>query len=208
MKVLLLGATGGVGSHLLRSTVAAGHDVRVLVRDATALEISDGVDVVLGDATTASHMAEAVDGRDVVLNAVGSRNFRVPVELEVGRVLLPAMTEAGVGRLIVCSAFGVGDSERDAGPMQKMFFHSVLGRVYAAKEVADAEVRASDLDWTLVYPTRLIDGPATGDLVVAERLPAGASTKVARADVARFMLAQLGDGTWSRRTAVVTGAQG
>ena len=208
MKVLLLGATGGVGSHLLRASVAAGHDVRVLVRDATALETSDEVDVVVGDATTPSHMAEAVAGRDVVLNAVGSRNFRMPVELEVGRVLLPALAEAGVGRLIVCSAFGVGDSERDAGAMQKMFFHSVLGRVYAAKEVADAEVRASDLDWTLVYPTRLTDGPATGDLVVAERLPAGASTKVARADVARFMMAQLGDDTWSRRTAVVTGAQG
>ncbi|KQR66192.1 NAD(P)-dependent oxidoreductase [Frigoribacterium sp. Leaf172] len=208
MKVLLLGATGGVGSHLLRASVAAGHDVRVLVRDATALETSDEVDVVVGDATTPSHMAEAVAGRDVVLNAVGSRNFRMPVELEVGRVLLPALAEAGVGRLIVCSAFGVGDSQRDAGAMQKMFFHSVLGRVYAAKEVADAEVRASDLDWTLVYPTRLTDGPATGDLVVAERLPAGASTKVARADVARFMMAQLGDDTWSRRTAVVTGSQG
>ena len=206
MKVLLLGATGGVGSHLLRAALAAGHEVRVLVRDATALDVTEGVDIVIGDATTVSHVAEAVRGQEAVLNAIGSRNLRSPIEVDVGRVLLPAMTAAGVGRLIVCSAFGVGDSERDAGVLQRMFFHTVLGRVYAAKEIADAEVRGSDLDWTLVYPTRLTDDAATGQLAVGERLPEGAGVHVARADVARFMLAQLGADTWSRQTVVVTGA--
>ena len=206
MKILLLGATGGVGSHVLRLALAAGHDVTVLVRDPAALDVDDGVRVVVGDATSADDVATAVVGQDAVLNAVGSRQMRHPVEVEVGRALLPAMGTAGVRRLVVCSAFGVGDSERDAGALQKMFFHTVLGKVYEAKEVADAEVRASDLDWTLVYPTRLLDGPATGELVASERLASGASTSVTRADVARFMLAQLADDSWSRRTAVLTGA--
>ena len=90
MKILLLGATGGVGSHLLRTTLAAGHDVRVLVRDATALDTSDGVDVVVGDATTASHMAEAVDGRKRWKGTLaGTEGHEVLIEVDEGTVGLP-----------------------------------------------------------------------------------------------------------------------
>lgn len=206
MKVLVLGATGGTGSHVLRVALSAGHEVTVLVRDASTLDVTDGVRVLTGDATSAEDVRAAVAGQDAVLNAIGSRNMRHPVEVEVGRALLPAMRDAAVDRLVVCSAFGVGDSQADANTLQKMFFHTVLGKVYAAKEVADAEVRESGLDWTLVYPTRLTDDPATGSLATGERLPRGAGIHVTRADVARFMLAQLTDATWSRKTVVVTGA--
>jgi putative NADH-flavin reductase len=208
MKVLVLGATGGTGSHVLRVALSAGHEVTVLVRDASTLDVTDGVRVLTGDATSAEDVRAAVAGQDAVLNAIGSRNIRHPVEVEVGRALLPAMRDAAVDRLVVCSAFGVGDSQADANTLQRMFFHTVLGKVYAAKEVADAEVRTSGLDWTLVYPTRLTDDPATGSLVMGERLPQGAGIHVTRADVARFMLAQLTDSTWSRKTVVVTGAAG
>jgi putative NADH-flavin reductase len=208
MKVLVLGATGGTGSHVLRVALSAGHEVTVLVRDASTLDVTDGVRVLTGDATSAEDVRAAVAGHDAVLNAIGSRSMRHPVEVEVGRALLPAMRDAAVDRLVVCSAFGVGDSQADANTLQKMFFHTVLGKVYAAKEVADAEVRESGLDWTLVYPTRLTDDPATGALATGERLPPGAGIHVTRADVARFMLAQLTDATWSRKTVVVTGAAG
>jgi putative NADH-flavin reductase len=208
MKVLVLGATGGTGSHVLRVALSAGHEVTVLVRDASTLDVTDGVRVLTGDATSAEDVRAAVAGQDAVLDAIGSRNIRHPVEVEVGRALLPAMRDAAVDRLVVCSAFGVGDSQADANTLQRMFFHTVLGKVYAAKEVADAEVRTSGLDWTLVYPTRLTDDPATGSLATGERLPQGAGIHVTRADVARFMLAQLTDSTWSRKTVVVTGAAG
>jgi putative NADH-flavin reductase len=208
MKVLVLGATGGTGSHVLRVALSAGHEVTVLVRDASTLDVTDGVRVLTGDATSAEDVRAAVAGQDAVLNAIGSRNIRHPVEVEVGRALLPAMRDAAVDRLVVCSAFGVGDTQADANTLQRMFFHTVLGKVYAAKEVADAEVRESGLDWTLVYPTRLTDDPATGALATGERLPQGAGIHVTRADVARFMLAQLTDSTWSRKTVVVTGAAG
>ncbi|MBD8141711.1 NAD(P)H-binding protein [Frigoribacterium sp. CFBP 13605] len=206
MKVLVLGATGGTGSHVLRVALSAGHDVTVLVRDASSLDVTEGVRVLTGDATSAEDVRAAVAGQDAVLNAIGSRNMRHPVEVEVGRALLPAMHDAGVDRLVVGSAFGVGESQADANTFQKMFFHTVLGKVYAAKDVADAEVRESGLDWTLVYPTRLTDDPATGSLATGERLPQGAGSHVTRADVARFMLAQLTDATWSRKIVVVTGA--
>jgi putative NADH-flavin reductase len=208
MRILVLGATGGTGSHVLRVALSAGHEVTVLVRDASTLDVTDGVRVLTGDATSAEDVRAAVASQDAVLNAIGSRNVRHPVEVEVGRALLPAMRDAAVDRLVVCSAFGVGDSQADANTLQRMFFHTVLGKVYAAKEVADAEVRTSGLDWTLVYPTRLTDDPATGSLATGERLPQGAGIHVTRADVARFMLAQLTDSTWSRKTVVVTGAAG
>lgn len=206
MKVLVLGATGGVGAHVLRVALSAGHEVTVLVRDPSALDVTDGVRVLTGDATSTADVELAVAGQDAVLTAIGSRQVRHPVEADVTAVLVPALEGAGVDRLVVCSAFGVGDSENEAGTLQKMFFHTVLGRVYAAKEVADAAVRASGLDWTLVYPTRLTDDPATGELAIGEHLPDGATMQVTRADVARFMLDQLGRDTWSRKTVIVTGA--
>ena len=102
MKVLVLGATGGTGSHVLRVALSAGHDVTVLVRDASSLDVTEGVRVLTGDATSAEDVRAAVAGQDAVLNAIGSRNMRHPVEVEVGRALLPAMHDAGVDRLVVC----------------------------------------------------------------------------------------------------------
>jgi len=79
--------------------------------------------------------------------------------------------------------------------------------IYADKAVGESILTSSDLDWTLAYPVRLTNKPATGkarviDLADLTRLP-GMPT-IPRADVAAFLLRAAVDDTWSRRTAVLT----
>jgi uncharacterized protein YbjT (DUF2867 family) len=203
MRVLVLGATGGTGRFVVSSALAAGHEVTALVRDPAALGDVDGVRILVGDATSEPDVRTAVEGQEAIVNALGSRNLRHPVEALSTAVLVPAAVAAGVRRLVVCSAFGVGDTAEDAGALPRLFFRTVLGAVYDAKEIADAAVRDSPLDWTLVYPTRLVDTPATGRLLTVESF--SGTGRVSRADVARFLVDQLESAEWSRKTVIVSG---
>jgi uncharacterized protein YbjT (DUF2867 family) len=203
MRVLVLGATGGTGRHVLDRAIAAGHEVTALVRDPTKLGTIEGVRTLAGDATSPVDIRAAVDGQEAILDALGSRNVRKPVEARATRVLLPASVAAGIERLVVCSAFGVGETRDGANLFQRAFFGSFLGRIYAAKEEADAAVRESALDWTLVYPTRLTNAPATGRILAVESF--SGVGRVSRDDVARFMVEQLTSATWSRKTVIVSG---
>ncbi|BDZ49189.1 NADH-flavin reductase [Frondihabitans sucicola] len=203
MRVLVLGATGGTGRHVLEQAISAGHEVTALVRDPTKLGTIEGIRSLTGDATNTVDVRAALDGQQAVLNALGSRSLTHPVEAASTAILVPEAEKVGIERLIVCSAFGVGETRDGANASQRAFFSTMLGRVYSAKEVADAAVRASNLDWTLVYPTRLTNTPPTGRILAVESF-AGVG-RVSRADVARFMVEQLDSAAWSRQTVIVSG---
>jgi uncharacterized protein YbjT (DUF2867 family) len=203
MKVLILGATGKTGRLVLERAVDAGHEVTVLVRNRAGLPVIDGVEELQGDATSAADITRAVAGQQGILNVLGSRKPRKPVEAVSTALLVPAAIEAGATRLIVCSAYGVGETYGQAPWPARIIFRTLLGRVYAAKEAADATVKGSSLDWTLVYPTRLTGDSPRGEFQQVERLiPKGLPT-ISRADVAQFMVEQLVDPTWSRRTVIL-----
>jgi len=203
MRVLVLGATGGTGKYVLADAVAAGHEVTALVRDPTRLGTIQGVRSLTGDATNPRDLRAAAEGQDAVLNALGSRSLRHPVEQMATTALLAVLEGSPTSRLIVCSAFGVGKTREGANAFQRLFFRTVLGRVYAAKEVADASVRDSDLDWTLVYPTRLTNDPPKDRMLAVEKF--SGTGRVSRADVAAFMVDQLESDRWSRKTVIVSG---
>jgi len=203
MRVLVLGATGGTGRHVLEQAIASGHEVTALVRDPTTLGTIEGVRTLTGDATNPVDVRAGLDGQEGVLNALGSRSLRRPVEADSTAILVGEAERVGIQRFVVCSAFGVGDTRDGANLLQRAFFSSMLRRVYAAKEVADAAVRDSTLDWTLVYPTRLTNTPPTGRILAVESF--SGVGRVSRADVARFLVEQLESSVWSRKTVIVSG---
>lgn len=206
MKLLILGASGPTGRHLLDQALDAGHDVTALVRNANRLTIEhQRLAAVIGDATDLEILKTAVRGKDAVLSALGAGNsLNSDIASRAVAALIPAMRSQAVGRLIFLSAFGVGESFRHASLMQKLFYKTLLRRIFADKAKADAMLRGSGLRWTLVYPTLLTNGPRTGRYRVGERLALSGITKISRADVAEFMLAQLGTDEWIHRTAVIT----
>src|SRR5918993_882999 len=194
MKILILGATGRTGLELVKQGIEQGHEVTALVRDATKMNQRDEhLTVTEGNVLNKDQLLRAVEGKDAVLSALGSGKSLKSHGLITTAVnlLLPAMENANVQRLIFLSAFGVGETFLQANMLQRIFFKLFLKNIYADKAKAEVQIRASKLDWTLVYPVILTDTPRSGQYIVGEKLKMKGLPKVSRADVAAFMLSQL-----------------
>jgi uncharacterized protein YbjT (DUF2867 family) len=113
------------------------------------------------------------------------------------------MQMAGVPRFICESAFGVTGSRVD-GPYAKIIRIVLRSRI-RDKELQERRIFASSVDWVIVRPTILTNGPATGRYRAGADLRVGLFPRVSRADVADFMLRQLDDPTLHRQTVGITG---
>jgi putative NADH-flavin reductase len=206
VKVLIIGATGATGQIVMREALAQGHEVTALARDPSAVVPEDHRPRVLqGNALDMASVEAAVAGQDAVLSALGTRSTR-PTTLfsESTHNVISAMNKHGVRRLICISGIGVGDSKGHVGFLYDRIIRPfVVKNVYEDKERQEEAIKQSDLDWVIVRPARLTDEPAKGEY----RVYLGGSytaTKISRADVAAFMLAQLTDDTYVRKTPVIS----
>jgi putative NADH-flavin reductase len=160
--------------------------------------------VVVGDARDGQAVAEAIPGQDAVLSALGGGLGDESLLPESMRHILAAMKQNGVRRLIVLGASGVwpGAARRLSGAAQlflRFIQATVLKKPFASQRAMQSLIQASDLDWTVVQPPRLLNAPGRGQYRVdGEALPAGGTT-IARADVASFMLAQLTTTEWVKK---------
>ncbi|EKX60571.1 NAD(P)-dependent oxidoreductase [Streptomyces ipomoeae] len=207
MNLLILGATGPTGRHVVDLALQSGDTVTVLARRPEALEdLAGQVTVVAGDATSHHDVAKAMIGQDVVISALGrSTSIRADdLFTRAAAAVIGAAKEVGVSRLVWLSSFGVGDTYRSASAAQKVMYSTFLRNVYANKELSEKAIRSSGLDWTLVYPTMLTKGPAKGTYLVGERLPMKGNPSISRADVADFMYKAAHSPEWIHRDAVIT----
>lgn len=205
MKLTVFGATGGVGTQVVKQALAAGHHVTAIVRDPArlAVEKSDRLEVAVVKLSDIGALTEAVSGRDVVISALGARDRNpTTVVTDGAHAAIAAMRAAGNRRLLLVSASGAfvdGD-----GFFTRNFVKPVLGKVlkHAFTDMVAAEriVKASDLDWTIVRPPRLLDGPHTG--VIASRTDGNVrgSFTINRADVADYLLRAASDDSLIRET--------
>lgn len=174
MKLLVLGSTGPTGRHFLDIALRSGDAVTAFARNPTALaDYGDRIAVAAGDATSEADLAAAAAGQDAIVAALG-RATSVRADglfTRAAAAAIGAAKAAGVTRLVWLSSFGVGESLRQASATQRVIYRTMLRDIYADKDLADRESRASGLDWTIVYPTRLTHGPAAGRFQVDDRLP-------------------------------------
>lgn len=205
MKLLVFGASGPTGTQLVSQALEQGHEVTALVRNSASVATQE-IRIIVGDAQDPAAVAEAVRGQDAVLSALGRRKTFSSANLMVNsmRAIVPAMERHRVRRLILMSSFGVGDSVREAPLLPRLFFRTLLRDIFADKQAAEAIVRRSALEWTIVYPVLLTDGPRTGNYRVGERLELSGFPKISRADVAEFMLKELYDAEYLKRIAVLS----
>jgi putative NADH-flavin reductase len=208
MKVLLLGATGRTGHELLAQAVDRGHELTALARDPAKLA-ADGerVRIVEGSATDPTAMEEAMRGQTAVICALGPRSPTALVRCDLMRetvaALIPAMASSGCNRVVLLSALGVGHSAPHAPLVQRLAFRTLLRQVGKDKAAAEDRLRRSELDWTVVYPPTLTNGPRTGSYRHGKSLELDGVPKISRADVADFMVSQLTDASYSRAPAVL-----
>jgi putative NADH-flavin reductase len=208
LKILVFGATGATGKQVVTQAFSQGHTVTAFVRDPEALPMKDPrLRLVVGDTTRDRQaIAEAVRDQDFVVSALGRRKTLKSDDLmsQSMRLIVSAMENAGVHRLILMSAFGVGGSYLDSPLIPRIMYRFLLSDIFADKKAAEDRVRLSRLDWTIVYPVLLTNGPLTGNYRVGQRLELKGIPKISRADVAHFMLAEAQARGFMRKVAAIS----
>lgn len=210
MNVIIFGATGTLGRHLVEQALSQGHEVTAFARHPETLGLEhERLRYQAGDVLDAAAVDRAVAGavgsHDAVLIALGAGR-KGGVRAAGTRNVIDAMKHHGVKRLICLSTLGAGDSRNLLNFFWKrIMFGLLLRAAYADHEAQERLVRQSGLDWTLVRPGAFTDGDATGQYRHGAPLPADNLTlKIARADVAGFMLRQLTDTAYLHRAPGVT----
>jgi putative NADH-flavin reductase len=208
MKLVVFGANGGTGQEIIGQALEQGHEVTAFVRDPAKLAIKDNkLHIIKGDVlNNQSAIASAVAERDAIICALGVGNSLKSAGLIAGSLaaIVPAAEKHDLRRLILISAFGVGDSSRNAPLVPRLMYRLLLSDIYRDKKAGEDIVKASGLDWTIIHPVMLTTGPRTGTYRSGERLGLAGIPKVSRADVAHFALAQLTDKTFLRKTAAIS----
>ena len=202
MNLLIVGATGGTGQQLVTQALERGHQVTALVRTEPSAAPRPGLVTVLGNVLDASSLDRAVHGQDAVLSALGHKQFFRPTRIlsEGTRNLIGVMRRHGVRRLVCETALGISDAWWQMGLYYTLFVRPVIVPLYFwDKTRQEAVIRASDLDWTIVRPGALTNGPKRGHYRHGPRVGHWFWTvRISRADVAAFMLDQLTDGRYVR----------
>jgi putative NADH-flavin reductase len=206
MRLAIFGSTGGTGLELTGQALEQGHSVRVLVRNPNRMPlVNPNMRVVLGNVLDHESVNKTVLGADAVLSCLGQRNLlRNTRVCSVGtRLIVNVMKAQGVRRLVVESAFGAGESLALATLLERSVFATLLWAPYQDKNLLEPVVKESGLEWTLLRPTLLTNGPRTGRYVVTTGRPAVG--RVARADVATAMLRAVTERLWIGESPTVTG---
>ena len=191
MKLVVLGATGGTGMELVRESLKRGHSVTAFVRNAARLhEFRGRIRIEEGDPLDRGALAKVLENHDAVLSGFGPR---VPIAKsdthlleQFAAVLTGAMQDASVRRLVIIStAFLFKDSiVPPTYLLGKLLFPSVVTDSAALEKT----VQESAVEWTIVRPPQLTDGPMTGSY--RERighLPR-LGFKISRGDVAHYFV--------------------
>ena len=206
-RLLVLGATGGTGQQVVSQALEGGHDVTVLVRNPQRLStIHDRLQVLTGNVVDERALTDAMRAQNVVISTMGVGKSLKSSGLIARSMpaIVTAMKRHGIRRLIFTSAYGVGATRRDVPLLPRMLIRLLLRDLYADKEAGEDYLHRSDLDWTLIYPVTLTNGPITGRYRVGERLELHGLPTVSRADVAHFLVTQIGDSAYSRKGVLIS----
>jgi putative NADH-flavin reductase len=196
MKLLIFGATGATGQHLVEQALNLGHVVTAFARTPSKLAIRHAhLSIVEGDVLEKASVENVMPGHDAVLSVLGDGAKRSTLRRDGTFQIMKAMRKAGISRLISTSTLGVRDSRQVLSPMYKYFLVPfILKHAFADHEHQEECIEESKLNWTIVRPAALTNGPFTGSY--RHGFPATEKKlklKISRADVADFILQQLND---------------
>ena len=207
-KILVIGGRSGIGLQTVELGRQAGRSMFAFSRN-TIQGVNNGVQYLRGDVTDSGDVRAAVRGMDAVVLSLG-----VPLDLRMltgpisvfsagTRLVIDAMQNEGVERLVVVTGFGAGDSLAAIHPLQRIGFNWVFGRAYADKNLQEQHVQSSALQWTIVRPGILTNGRCNEAHQVLVAPSVWRNGIVSRASVAHFILQTIQQGTHVHQAPVV-----
>lgn len=208
MKLVVFGASRGVGLEVVKQALEANLAVTAFVRSPETFTLSHtNLTVFKGDSMHAATVEQAILGQEAVVSALGPTRPPVPHMMETSaKNIVAGMMKHGVRRLV--STTGAGVRQPEDRPKFIDHFIGFLLNLLAKDVVMDSAenvrvIQASDLDWTVVRYPRLIDGEHTGRYRVGF-VNKDSGTQLSRADGADFLLKELSDRTWLRKLPLVS----
>lgn len=202
MNVIIFGSTGGIGSQAVEQALEAGHTVTAVARTPEKLGIQHpNLTVIRGDVLDASAfqpggpLRAAMSGQQAVISAIGTdSNAPTTLYSDGLRHITSAMQAEGVRRILCISATGLEPGPWLQRVLARPILWRVMGNMYADLVRMEDFLKTTALDWTIVRPPRLTDGPRTGryQVRINEQFRTGAWL-IARADAADFMVTRLAD---------------
>jgi putative NADH-flavin reductase len=208
VKIVVFGASGGVGLQVVRQALAAGHCVTAFVRSPEKFEFKHpDLTVLKGDAMDAVAVEHAIAGQEAVISALGPTRPPVPHMMETSaKNIVAGMKKHGVRRLV--STTGAGVRQPEDQPKLIDYLIAFLLNLLAKEVVLDSAenvkvIQASDLDWTVVRYPRLTDGEHTRAYQVGF-VSKESGTQLSRADGADFVLKELTEKRWVKQSPLVS----
>lgn len=193
MKIIVFGATGGVGQEVVKQGVEKGFEVTAFVRTPAKLEVShEKLTVIKGDAFNEAEVAAAIAGHDAVVSCLGSsQGMKKSTELqEMVKNIVAGMLEHDVKRIVYTASAGIHNEL--TGVSGKLMMGVLRNALTDHRAAVDA-IKSHGLNYTIVRPMGLTNGPFSGQYrEVSEGVPQK-SMSIPRADVAHFIVKALTD---------------
>lgn len=200
MRVLVVGASHGLGKETTKAALAEGHRVTAFARHPERVGVShERLRLLRGDVTSVSDVKKAMRNQQAAIITLGlpvkqAMGFGHSLVLSGGTAnVIEAMERAKGKRLILETAIGAGESKHQLGWLYRFSLRVGLRHLFKEKDIQEALVKDSPLDWTIIRPSTLTNGPATGQYLVNPPMSYGMFTHISRKDVAGFMVKCLDD---------------
>ncbi len=210
-RLLIIGASGGIGFQAVKLALDDGHEVCALSRSASKIALQHPqLEKIDGDATDPEALRPALTGVSAVIHAIGmapglKRTFcDVTLFSASTAALVQEMQRAQVARLVAVTGFGAGDSKSAQSWPERLVHRAALGKAYEDKDRQEDLIRSSGLDWLIVRPTILTNGAGRGQYQVLLRPKDWRNGLISRRDVAAFLLQEAIAPSLHRETPTLT----
>ncbi len=208
MRLLIIGASRGIGLELVKQALAEGHQVTALARHIERITLEhSNLSAIQGDILNLDSVAKVVEGQDAVCITIGMNPTLKPVRIfsEGTNNVLDAMHKHAVKRLLCVTGIGAGDSKGHGGFLyDKIFNPLMLKTIYHDKDLQESMVRQAGIDWVIVRPGFLTHGAKTGEYKMLTDLSGITAGRISRADVADFILKQCSYMSFLKQTPLLT----
>jgi putative NADH-flavin reductase len=195
MKLIIFGATGMVGKQLVRQALYNDHHVKAFGRNVfiEKLPKDDHLELVQGALFDAGQVLHAIKGCDAVLSSLGGASDGNDKTRSLGmKNIVAQMEKAGVKRIVAVGGMGILNAGEHGLLVDEEDYPPQDVAVGKEHQKAFECLNNSDLEWTLVCPPELVDGPATGRFITnADYPPEPNKNRIFTGDLALFMLSEL-----------------